>query len=461
LLFPTVDQQLKKIIIGAILGLTVTAVVIVVIGITQPGEVVAAATATPTKTATPLATATPTPSATFTDTPLPTATPTATSTSTSTPTPTHTITPTPLPPLPTPLPATPTAAAQVLTGTLAVSPTIQLPDESPQLAALPTITATPLLTGTQIITPVGTPTPSPTPVPRTVQLPPDIPDYTQAEEHFWFTRPFTDAYFTWGSYYYPYGTNGGGQYFWHHGIDIQNPQGTTIVAVGDGTVTHAGPDTEKPLGPWPNFYGQAVVIKHNRTWQGQPVYTLYGHVSKLLVTVGQPVKTGDPIAEVGQLGVALGPHLHFEVRVGAGTYADTQNPDLWVRPDPGFGVVAGRVVDYQNYSVPQQLITLHRANQPSRFWRQTFTYPDNEVTPDHTYFETFTFSDVPAGRYLVKTFFDGRQLTVPLTVTNQSTTFVLLEQSQPPPTPKPFDPSPTPTGAPATPQKEQPPVEQP
>ena len=183
--------------------------------------------------------------------------------------------------------------------------------------------------------------------------------------------------------------------------------------MGDGTVTFAGPDDKIVLGPWPDFYGQAVVIEHDRRWENQPVYTLYGHVSKMLVQVGQQVKAGDPIAEVGQLGVAIGPHLHLEVRLRAGTYADTRNPDLWVRPDPGFGVIAGRIVDYQDYYVPQQLITLHRAEAPSRFWRETFTYPDNEVNSDDNYVETFTFSDVPAGSYLLKTFFDGRQLTIP------------------------------------------------
>ena len=152
--------------------------------------------------------------------------------------------------------------------------------------------------------------------------------------------------------------------------------------------------------PWPDFYGQALIIEHDQTWQEQPVYTLYGHVSKLLVQVGQQVKAGDPIAEVGQLGVALGPHLHLEVRVGDITYEDTRNPDLWIRPDPDFGVIVGRVVDHQNYFVPQQLVTLHRADNPSTFWRQTFTYPDNIVNTDENFVETFSFSDVPAGSYL-------------------------------------------------------------
>jgi murein DD-endopeptidase MepM/ murein hydrolase activator NlpD len=254
-----------------------------------------------------------------------------------------------------------------------------------------------------------------------------------AAGHLWFSRPFTGAHQTWGSYYYPYGTNARGQYFWHKGIDIQNPQGTTIMVVGNGTVLHAGPDDVNQLGPWPDFYGQAVVVEHDRLWGELPVYTLYGHVSRVLVQTGQQVQAGEPIAQVGQLGVALGPHLHLEVRLGAGTYTDTRNPDLWVRPDQGYGVIAGRVVDYQNYFVPQQLVTLHTVDNPSKFWRQTFTYPDGVVNSDKDYFETFSFSDVPVGSYLVKTFFDGRQLTTPVTITNQAISFVVLKQSEPPP----------------------------
>lgn len=442
MLFPRVDRQIIWIISGVVLGLIITVVVIVVIGVNQNRQLsalvsTATATKTPTKPATPTHTASPTSS--------PTATPTATHTATHTPTPTETSThtPTPLPPTPT-FTSTPTFTPVVsttlpMTGTLAISDTSPNPVGSQALVITNTLelTQTTELTFTQIITPVGTPTPTPTPVPRTVPVPTDIPDFTQAEDHFWFTRPFTNAFNTWGSYFYPYGTNGRGQYFWHFGIDIQNAHGSTIVAVGDGVVTHAGPDDQIQLGPWPDFYGQAVVIRHDRLWQDQPVYTLYGHVSRVLVRVGQSVKAGQPIAEVGQLGVALGPHLHLEVRLGAATYFDTRNPDLWVRPDPGFGVIAGRVVDYQNFYVPQQLVTLHRAEAPSRFWRETFTYPDNVVNSDENYVETFTFSDVPAGRYVLKTFFDGRQLTVPVTVSNGATSFVLLRQDQPPPVPPP------------------------
>ncbi len=447
MLFPAVDTHVARIIIGLALGLLVTAVAILLIGLNQAGTPSAmAATATATKTPTKPATATPTPSPTptqtstptSTNTPSPTPTPTETSTATTTPPPTATL----LPPPPTALP--------VLADTLVISQTeiVEIATQPPISFTAP-LTQNTTLTGTQVITPIGTPTPTPTPVPRTVQVATDISNYTQAKEHYWFTRAFTKANVTWGSFYYPYGTNARGKYFWHYGIDIQNPENTPIVAAGDGVVIYAGPDSQKLLGPWLDFFGQAVVIEHTQPWNGMPVYTLYGHVSKALVQVGQQVKTGDPIALVGQLGVALGPHLHFEVRVGAGTYYNTRNPDLWIRPDPGYGVIAGRVVDHQNYYVPQQLVTLHFAENPGKFWRQTFTYPDEEVNSDEFYGETFSFSDVPSGRYLLKTFFDGRQLTVPITVTNQSTTFVLLKQELPPPPPK--TPAPPPTATAATP----------
>ena len=461
MLFPTIDQHLKKILIGFALGLGITGAAIAVTGLNQASQANAiVATSTATKTPTRPATNTPTP--TSTATPSPTATATNTPTHTPTTTPTNTATPTStntsVPPTVTPLPPTPTSPP-VLTQTLVVTETqaAAVAFEPTEPISTSVLSTTTLLTQTTLLTasnpttptrPLGPPTPTPTPVPRTVSVPSDFPDYTQAKDHFWFTRPFTNAFGTWGSYYYPYGTNGRGNYFWHHGIDIQNPQRTPILAVGDGTVIHAGPDDKKLLGPWLDFYGQAIVIEHDQRWNGLPVYTLYGHVSQALVNTGQQVKAGDPIARVGQLGVALGPHLHLEVRVGAGTYYDSRNPDLWVRPDPGFGVIAGRIVDHQDYFVPQQLVTLHRAENPGKFWRQTFTYPDNVVNSDDEFGETFTFSDVPAGRYVVKTYFDGHQLTIPVTVPRQGSKFVLLKQDLPPKLSQPIPPTATATPEP-------------
>lgn len=428
------DQKLLKLVL---IGLVITFLLIVgvaglLLGLGQVealSQLIATLTATPTATATatttPTETSTSTPTSTFTPTLTPTATPSATSTATPTPTETSTTTPTFTPEPPptfTPTPATPASAAE--------TPPVA---EQPVLTNTLQLTQTVALTTTRPVTPVATPTPTFTPAPRTVQLPPDLPNYHQVAEHLWFDRPLRPPLSGWGSYYYPYGTNAGGQYFWHFGIDVQAGQGTPVLAVGDGTVVHADVDRETVLGPWPDFYGQAVVIEHDQRWNDVPVYTLYGHVSQVLVRSGQKVKQGDVVARVGQLGVALGPHLHLEVRVGANTYYHTRNPDLWVKPDQGYGVVAGQIIDYQNYLVPQQLVTLHHLEEPSNFWRQTFSYPDNVVNGDDELFETFTFSDVPAGDYLIKTFFDGKQLTLPVKVRDQEVSFVQFKQKEPPP----------------------------
>jgi murein DD-endopeptidase MepM/ murein hydrolase activator NlpD len=235
--------------------------------------------------------------------------------------------------------------------------------------------------------------------------------------------------------------------------------GTPILAVGDGVVVRAGPDDRVPYGPRVDFFGQAVLVRHNDLWNDLPVFTLYGHVSKVLVSEGQPVKTGEVIAEVGQGGVALGPHLHLEVRVGSADYQDARNPYLWVTPDPGYGVIVGRVVDARGYVVPQQLVLLYRAEEPNRYWRETFTYPDNIVKSDPAWGELFAFGDVPVGRYVLKTRLDGLVHAYAVTVTERATTFVLFDGALPPPTPVPPPPTRAPSATPAA-QATEPPAQQ-
>ncbi len=388
----------------------------------------AIATETPTATLSPTDTATPSPTETHTSTATRTASPTKTTvpTSTETPVPTDTL--------------APTESAPVATET----PSVDNVNETPA----PTDTLAPTDTPSGPPTETPTPTLTPTPVPRTVRAD-DAPDFTLARPHLWFTRPFTDEFATWGSWYYPYGTNNNGQYLWHRGSDIQNPELTPIVAVGDGTVIFAGDDLNRMIGPSTNFYGQAVIIQHSKgiTFttipdETLPVFTLYGHIEKTLVSEGDSVQTGQPIALVGQRGVALGPHLHLEVRLGEKSYLDTQNPDLWVHPDPGYGIIAGRVVDGNGFYVPQQLMTLHRAETPDKFWRQTWTYPDHRYTSDPDLGETFVFPDVRAGNYIVKTSIDGHNFSIPITVKKGEISFVSINGNEtiPPietPTPSP------------------------
>ena len=86
----------------------------------------------------------------------------------------------------------------------------------------------------------------------------------------------------------------------HSGIDIDAPSGATIAAANSGKVILAG---------WNGGYGNCIIIDH-----GDGIATLYGHQSKILVSVGDKVGKGDTIGKVGSTGVSTGPHLHFEVR---------------------------------------------------------------------------------------------------------------------------------------------------
>ena len=95
---------------------------------------------------------------------------------------------------------------------------------------------------------------------------------------------------------------GGGSSEFHPGQDITAPPGTPVVAAADGTVAQAG---------WQSGYGQVVVIDH-----GNGLTTRYGHLSKIEVAVGQELKRGEELGQVGSTGRSTGPHLHYEVRIG-------------------------------------------------------------------------------------------------------------------------------------------------
>jgi murein DD-endopeptidase MepM/ murein hydrolase activator NlpD len=84
---------------------------------------------------------------------------------------------------------------------------------------------------------------------------------------------------------------------------------TVIVAAADGTVSYAGPYSG---------YGNFILIDH-----GSGVQTAYGHISDgtILVSPGDHVTAGEPIARVGSTGESTGCHLHIEVRV-SGTAVD-------------------------------------------------------------------------------------------------------------------------------------------
>lgn len=88
---------------------------------------------------------------------------------------------------------------------------------------------------------------------------------------------------------------------WHYGVDIRVQTGKPIYAVFDGVVRISGYDRRG--------FGRFVLIRHKNGFE-----TLYGHLSKNYMVLGQEVKAGDIIGQGGNSGRSTAPHLHFEIR---------------------------------------------------------------------------------------------------------------------------------------------------
>lgn len=86
----------------------------------------------------------------------------------------------------------------------------------------------------------------------------------------------------------------------HPGIDFKGQKGDAVKCTANGTVVFAG---------WFGGYGNCVRIKHLNSLE-----TLYGHLSRIDVKVGQKVEMGDVVGRVGSTGHSTGTHLHYEVR---------------------------------------------------------------------------------------------------------------------------------------------------
>jgi murein DD-endopeptidase MepM/ murein hydrolase activator NlpD len=294
---------------------------------------------------------------------------------------------------------------------------------------------------------VPSPTPSPTLEERILNTPTPLPDSTShpdqassatpgdeeailtpaetqvalaeiselAGDHFWLVRPFIgdEEIKDYTEATYRFGSTGNGRYQLHHGVDIGNPQGTPVMATASGTVFFAGDDvTQQRFGPTPNFYGNHIVLEHrvtlpynNKTFV---FYTLYGHLSSIYVQEGEQVNQYQNIGAVGMTGVAIGPHLHLEVRLGNPfDYNAVYNPDLWLQPWFGYGVLVGRVSTSTGELLPEIEVVVEVLPNRNRIYR-AFTYADSSLQSDPFFRENFVLPDLPAGTYEVKVGYRGR-----------------------------------------------------
>ena len=233
----------------------------------------------------------------------------------------------------------------------------------------------------------------------------------------WFRRPIDRTDNSRIDETYRFGSTMGGNFQAHQGIEFNNPDGTPVHAIGGGQVVYAGPAEAGAL---------TVAIRHDTTivrdGRPVPIYSVYYHNSALLVHVGDRVRAGAVISLVGNTGRATNDHLHLEVHASptdsVGAIVDSlqryppynTNPELWIAPLPGTGIVAGRVVDSTGRAVPQARIyglTMPQPAETPLSFVETYG-PRNHAHP--LYGEQFAIGDIPAGAYTLGVDIDGRRV---------------------------------------------------
>jgi murein DD-endopeptidase MepM/ murein hydrolase activator NlpD len=225
-------------------------------------------------------------------------------------------------------------------------------------------------------------------------------------DHFYFARPIAANYPSEPVGDYRYGGTIFAPGAIHTGIDIPAPRYTPVLAAGPGTVVWAGVGLFNGSKYAVNDpYGNAVVIRHDFGYKGQPLYTVYAHMSAILVVVGQWVDVGDELGTVGSTGNTDGPHLHFEVRLGSDDFYSTRNPELWLAPPQGWGVLVGRLTDTRKIPLATFPVYVRsvQTNEPWTVW----TYAASIVNSDSYYQENMVLSDLPAGAYEINVPYEG------------------------------------------------------
>ncbi len=265
------------------------------------------------------------------------------------------------------------------------------------------------------------------------QPPPLIPPLSRdplGRDHYYFLRPVDSNATNRGLFYYPYGSDGP-ENAWriHTGIDMPNDIGQTVRAAGSGMIAWAGPGFQST-----SSYGNVVLIEHDFGYDGQPLYTLYAHLSAVLVFSGQRVNAGDAIGLVGNSGRVTGPHVHFEVRYGENIYGASVNPVLWMVPYVGTGVIAGRLTDRSGNLLDDVDITVRSyATGLTIDTTATYIYEGTsiDVNADPIWDENFVIGDVPVGRVEVIANVEGERISQIVNVVEGTTNFVDLTPREP------------------------------
>jgi murein DD-endopeptidase MepM/ murein hydrolase activator NlpD len=308
---------------------------------------------------------------------------------------------------------TATKTAPPITPTTTATKVIQV-SQSKKIESSQTSTPTPVVTPTLNLatlppqvqpdksSPLEFTFPTPEPVDPLNWRPPlyPAPWALSEHDHFYFTRPISANTINWPLWNYRYGgTFPGWEGVVHTGIDIDAPLGTPVRAAAAGKVVWAGYGLYAGKFESKDPYGIAVTILHDFGFQGEKLYTIYAHMNEVFVRPDQLVNTGDVLGIVGETGATTGPHLHFEVRWKENQFSNTLNPELWVAPPQGWGVLVGRVMNTSGSFFASQDVIIQRADRKQDWIVRT--YGEKYVRSDPYYGENLALSDLPAGDYII------------------------------------------------------------
>jgi murein DD-endopeptidase MepM/ murein hydrolase activator NlpD len=233
------------------------------------------------------------------------------------------------------------------------------------------------------------------------------------QDHFYFIRPIAADDINWPLWDYRYG----GMFFEnvvHTGIDIPARVGTPVIAAGSGKIIWAGSGLYRGVDAPDDPYGLAIAILHDFSYMGERLYTIYGHMDRIDVAYGQLVQAGDPLGLSGETGIVTGPHLHFEVRIGKNGFFSTRNPELWLAPPQGWGLLAGRVMNTGGKLIAGQSVQVVSLDTSVK--QIAKSYGLESVNSDPYYQENIVISDLPAGLYEIRIAYGGFLRTQPVEI---------------------------------------------
>jgi murein DD-endopeptidase MepM/ murein hydrolase activator NlpD len=320
------------------------------------------------------------------------------------------------------------------------APELQTPISTATLASMipiPSATSQPTPTNTLSsfpspfpVTEVPLPLPSPTPGAMQLFFPIVIPAEggkyrpplykapwsLSPYDHFYFSAPIAAAYPGDPEIDYLYGGVFFGPDIIHTGVDIPAPRGTNVLAAGPGTVVWAGIGlyTGSPY-MLNDPYGLAVAIRQDFGYQDQPLFSIYAHMDEIDVVVGQWVATGAVLGKVGSTGNTTGPHLHFEVRLGKNDFFDTRNPELWLVPPEGYGVLAGRVMADYGTTLKNYPVLLKNLQTEEKYTVYTYA-SDATIHSDSYYNENLVLGNLPSGIYELNVQYAGKNNPVDIQI---------------------------------------------